>query len=130
MLISQGDPLFGNNKVFGSNSMKKSQRKRLIKKIVKVFTWVLGLFLLLLIILEVLFVLNKDKIADKIISYLNEVQAGEILISSINFSPLSHFPDIAVRLNGLQYYETKSENREPGEEAFCKLDKFYISLDI
>jgi hypothetical protein len=80
--------------------------------------------------LEVLFVLYEDKIADEIVSYLNEIQAGEIVISSVNFSPLSHFPDISVRLNDVQYYGTKSEYREPGEEAFCKLGKFYISLDI
>jgi uncharacterized protein involved in outer membrane biogenesis len=80
--------------------------------------------------LEILFVLYEDKIVDEIVSYLNEIQAGEIVISSAKFSPLSHFPDISVRLDDVQYYETKSEYREPGEEVFCKLDKFYISLDI
>jgi uncharacterized protein involved in outer membrane biogenesis len=110
--------------------MTQSKLRNNLFKVFKIFTWVLGVFLLLLIILEILFVLNKDKIADEIVSYLNEIQAGEIVISSVNFSPLSHFPDISVRLNDVQYYGIKSEYREPGEEAFCKLDKFYISLDI
>jgi len=110
--------------------MIQSKLRNKLFKIFKIFAWVLGVFLLLLIILEVLFILNKDKITDKIVSYLNEIQAGEIVISSVNFSPLSHFPDISVRLNDVQYYETKSDNRETGEEAFFELDKFYICLDI
>ena len=110
--------------------MAQSKPRNNLFKIFKIFTWVLGVFLLLLIILEILFVLYEDKIVDEIVSYLNEIQAGEIVISSANFSPLSHFPYISVRLNDAQYYETKSEYREPGEEAFFKLDKFYISLDI
>ncbi len=110
--------------------MTQPKLRNKLLKIFKVFTGVLGVFLLLLIILEVLFVLNKDKIADKIVSYLNEIQTGEIVISSVNFSPLSHFPDISVRLNDAQYFGTKTKYRQPGDEAFCKLDKFYISLDI
>ncbi len=100
------------------------------KKILKVFGWILGIPLILLLILEIIFIIYQDDIERELITFVNESQNGEIIISSISFSPLSHFPDISLRLNDVQYFETKSNLRKPEEKAFCHLKKFYISLDV
>jgi len=103
---------------------------RFLKRVLKILSWIVGILLLIYIILEITFQLNKSYIQHKIVSYLNEAQAGEIIVSSIDLSPLAHFPNMSVRLNDIKYYETKIPHRDINDEPFCILNKFYIGLDL
>jgi hypothetical protein len=74
--------------------------------------------------------LNKNSIKNYIVSYINQKTAGEIVLTSINFSPLHHFPALSVRLNEVEIYEAKLDEPRLIEPEFCILNKFYISLDV
>ncbi len=106
------------------------KNRPLMLTIIKILGWILGIILIILLILKVIFELNKENIKDYIISSINENLVGEVVVASVDFSPLYHFPDLALRLNEVEIYENRISARQPDEAAFCTLKKFYIGLDV
>jgi hypothetical protein len=110
--------------------MNLLNNRPVLRKLIRVLTWISLLLLVLLVVLEVAFLLNRDNIRAYIISSVNREIAGKIVAASVGFSPLYNFPHLSVRLNDVELYEHKEALTGANEQAFCKMGRVFIGLDL
>jgi hypothetical protein len=74
--------------------------------------------------------LNNEKIIHKLLTFANEQQSGEFEIGNIDLSWLHYFPDIALEVNNLTYFENPKETRMALEQPIIHARKVYINFNL
>jgi hypothetical protein len=101
-----------------------------IKKWQKFMVWSIAslivLFLTLLLVLE----LNKENIKQTILTSINEVQSGELLVDDLAFTVFTSFPDLAIVLHEARYYEKKSEYHNTLDPPICRLERLSLGINL
>jgi uncharacterized protein involved in outer membrane biogenesis len=99
-------------------------------KIFKILSYILLGFLLILILIEVLFYLNEDRIQRELLAWVHQLQKGEISVQDIGLSPFHQFPDISIKLEDALYYERRAEERDDSEQPICDIGEVFLTFDI
>jgi hypothetical protein len=102
----------------------------IFRKLFKFFALIFLSFLLILILIEVLFYLNEDRIKGELLARVHQVQKGEIIVQDIGLSPFHQFPDISIKLKNALYYEHRAEEREDVEQPICDIKEVYLTFNI
>ena len=101
-----------------------------IKKWQRFMVWSIAslivLFLTLLLVLE----LNKENIKQTILTSINEVQSGELLVDDLAFTVFTSFPDLAIVLHEARYYEKKSEYHNTPDLPICRLERLSLGINL
>lgn len=100
------------------------------KKIWKVIGWVLLGFFSLIMLVILLFYLNRGWIMDRALIRLNESQPGEVRMGKINLIPFMNFPRSAIQLKNVSYYETPFSEDSLYREPIISLDDIFVSLHL
>ena len=106
--------------------MHNRKKKRLWRWIGRIILIFFGLVL----IATALFYIKRDKIKERALVYLNDLQPGEIYIKNITLIPFLNFPMVSVRVNGLSYFEQSVTADSLYQVPVLSLDNLYASLDI
>ena len=104
-----------------------TRNRRLLKKVIIIS---LSVFVFILIVVSVLFRLNKDKIASSLLLKVNEYQNGELVFDDISFNPFIHFPDVSIVLYEIHYYEEKQSNSKADTVPILSLAKLYADFNL
>ncbi len=80
--------------------------------------------------LSTMILIKKDDIGKYLISYLNQVQSGELTVGQVSISPLRQFPRISLILENVTYYEHKEDKRIESEQPIAKIENFACGLEI
>ena len=104
-------------------------RKR-IYKILRVFGWVIGSFLALILITTVTFYLGRTRIMQGAVDYLNKNQPGEVHIGQMNLLPLMDFPNSVVQFKDVSWYEKPVHPDSLYQVPILYLHECNLSLDI
>lgn len=74
--------------------------------------------------------LNNEKIIHKLITFANHQQSGEFEMGTIDLSWLRYFPDIALEVNNLKYFEHPKKTRMAQEQPIIHASTVYINFDL
>ena len=102
----------------------------MLKKLLRVFIFVCGLIVLCMILVLVLFVLNRDRIESELLRIANEAQAGEITVRDMDLSLFAYFPKVSLRLNDVVYSEHREGERPAEEKPIVRADHVYVGIDV
>jgi len=100
------------------------------RKIGKILIYLLIPILVILLVLIIYFLINRDEISRNILLRVNEMQKGEVKFEEIAIAPFAHFPDISLSLNNVSYFENKTIPGSETDDPICKLENIYISFNI
>lgn len=64
------------------------------------------------------------------IDYVNKNLPGEVEMGQMNLIPFMSFPDVALQLRDVNFYETALTKDPALQEPMLSLDEIYVSLDI
>ena len=103
---------------------------KILKKIAVLFGIIWILILTLWLALSTIILIKKDDIGKYLVSYLNQVQSGELTVEQVSISPLRQFPLISLNLKNVTYYEHKIEKRNESEQPIAKIENFACGLEI
>ena len=53
----------------------------------------------------------ESYLTQKVYEYLDDMEYGTVVVKSVELSVFSHFPNIGVQINDVQYYETKDSTQ-------------------
>jgi AsmA protein len=111
------------------------QKSSLIKKAVILLLKITGFFFVAIVVLFtiatlVIYVKKNEWLLQAIQKHVNESQAGQLIIESTDLKLLRNFPDITIRLNGIDYYEHKDSLRPPGEKPILHAENLFVALEI
>ena len=87
-------------------------------------------FFSLIVLISVLFYLNRSWIMERAVDYLNRSQPGEVRMDHINLIPFMGFPDVAVQLKNVSFYESSVSDNALYREPILSLNEIYVSLDV
>ncbi len=104
--------------------------KKLIRILFKTISGLISLVFLALLLLFAYFNHNRDDIARNLLTYSNNITAGEIDFENISLSPFVHFPQFSISLNEVTYFASKLEERDTSEQAIITLDKIYLAFNF
>ncbi len=88
------------------------------------------MFLSLIVLISVLFYLNRSWIMERAVDYLNRSQPGEVRMDHINLIPFMGFPDVALQLKNVSFYESSVSENALYMEPILSLNEIYVSLDV
>ena len=74
-------------------------------KIFRLFAWVLGALIALVLLITLSFYLGRTWIMQRALAYMNENQHGEVHVAHINLLPLIDLPNSIVQFKDLSWYE-------------------------
>jgi len=74
--------------------------------------------------------LNKEKIIHKLITFANEKQSGEFQIGNVDLSWFRYFPDVALEVNNLNYFEHPTKTRIAQEQPIIHASTVYINFNL
>ncbi len=98
-----------------------------------IFKWLLRILLgiaSLLVLLVLLFYLFRGKITERALTYVNEMQPGEIVVDKINLRPFLDFPNVSLRLQQVQYLEHVASQDPADTMPVFELNDVYVSMDV
>ncbi|MCD4735549.1 MAG: hypothetical protein K8R53_05865, partial [Bacteroidales bacterium] len=104
--------------------------KKLIRILFKTISGLILLVLLALLLLFAYFNFNRDNIARNLLTYSNNITAGELNFENISLSPFAHFPQLSLSLNNVIYFATGTEERDSSEQAIITLEKIYLAINF
>jgi len=110
--------------------MKSLLNNKRLKKTLRFLTWILAIITILLLLILGYLYLKRDNIRHALLSTINEVQSGELLIDDLDFSVFASFPDLAVVLRNARYYENKSDQHTAQDTAICKLERLSLGINL
>ncbi len=115
--------------------MNENKNNILIKrfasgKVIRTFFYVMGGLVSLLFVFTILFYINRDRIGEKLVLKINDLQRGTVSFSDISFSPFIHFPDMSVKLNNVNYLVHNPWDSVSGIDTIASFEKIYIATDL
>ena len=102
--------------------MKPKTRKRLIRFLL---LFPATLVLLVLIAAGILY-FQQQRLVNLAIRELNKQLQGELVIGNSSISPFGNYPYVSIRLNNVQFYDSKQKERKPILEA----ERLYIGFSL
>lgn len=103
---------------------------RWLRRLLRFFLVASFTFLFLLGISSLLFYFNQDHIKRSLLRYVQQHQEGELSIGAIRFSPLTHLPDLAIRVNKVIYYEHPAPGRSAEEMPILHVERAYLAFNV
>ena len=101
---------------------------RVLRKIFKIL-FISFLVLFVLLIMAVFFVrLNKEYMAEKLMSRVNPEISGELQVDALTLNPLVHFPRVAITLGNAKLFEEK--NPDSLTQPIFSLEDFHVSVNV
>ena len=105
-----------------------------MKKVLKgIFRWFLRIVLgitALLALLILVFYLFRGKITERALTYVNEIQPGEVILEKINLRPFLNFPNVSLRVQQVQYLEHVASQIPADTLPVFELNDVYVSMDV
>jgi hypothetical protein len=105
---------------------RATKRPSILKRILKIFGVLIGLFVLFLGILSGIVYFKEDELYALAVAELNDNQVGRLEIEGIELSPFRAFPYISVDLKNITFYADKSDSAE----VIYHFDDIYAGFDI
>ena len=102
--------------------MKPNIRKRLIRFLL---LFPATLILLILIAVGILY-FQQQRLVNLAIKELNKQLQGELVVGNSSISPFGNYPYVSIRLNNVQFYDGKHQQRKPILEA----ERLYIGFSL
>ena len=99
-------------------------------KILRIIGWVFLGFCSLIALVSLVFYLNRGRIKERALNYLNELQPGHVTLGKINLIPFLNFPRGAIQLKNVGYYESYHPGDSPGKVPILSLEEIFVSLDL
>ena len=100
------------------------------RKIFRLFGWIILSFFSLILLITLAFYLNRGWIMYQAVDYLNENQPGEVQIGKINLIPFMNFPDVALQLRNVTFYEKAVDSDSLYQEPILSLNEIFVTLDV
>ena len=101
-----------------------------VRKIRKVFLYLVLLFILLIVIGFLYFLANKDEIAEQLLLGVNNEINGEVVFSDIHLNPFIQFPRVSLVLSDFLLYENKDDARNILDDPIAEFENVYVAFDI
>ncbi len=105
-----------------------------MKKIIRnTFKWLLRIIaglVALVVLFLLLFYLFRGRITDKTLEYVNSAQPGKLSIEKLNLHPFMNFPDVSLRLGGVQYTTGSTDTCRTDTLPVISMNNIYASLNI
>ena len=104
--------------------MKVKNKKR--KRLLKIGIWILLLPMLLFSSAILIIYLKQDAIVQSQINTMNKEHIGLIKIGDTHLAPFENFPNISLKIDDVQIFETKDENKT----AILDVKDIYVRLNL
>ncbi|MCK5137584.1 MAG: hypothetical protein KAR19_17495 [Bacteroidales bacterium] len=104
-----------------------SRRKR---RIFRLLGWIVFGFISLILLITLTFYLSRGWIMNRAVVYLNKNQPGEVQMGQMNLIPFMGFPDVALQLRNVSYYERAIVRDSLYQEPILSFNEMYVSLDV
>jgi len=103
-----------------------------MKKLLKIFSWFIGIVISLIIVLTVIAKLAEDKITDIALRKVSENIEAPVTIDNVSFNLLRKFPLATIELNKVLLREHKHTDRADGLsndlDTLVSINKIYVSV--
>ncbi len=107
-----------------------SKRRSVLKKLVRFCTFMLLGIVILLVLVYLVFRLNKGGIERKLLRIVHTLQPGEILVQDIDLSLFAQFPKVSLKLEDVTYFEHHESERKAEELPVAELEDIYVAVEI
>jgi hypothetical protein len=101
-----------------------------LKKILKIFLYLMSLFVFLIGTFFLYFLVKKDDIAAGLLLGLNENINGEVRFSDIYLDPFAQFPYISLALENFSLYEHEEGDRTILEDPVTEFENVFVAVDF
>jgi hypothetical protein len=101
-----------------------------LKKILKIFLYLMSLFVFLTGTFFLYFLVKKDDIAAGLLLGLNENINGEVRFSDIYLDPFAQFPYISLALENFSLYEHEEGDRTILEDPVTEFENVFVAVDF
>jgi hypothetical protein len=92
--------------------------------------WIVGGFISLILLATLAFYLGRGWIMERAVRYVNMNQPGEVQMGQMNLIPFRGFPDVALNLRQVSYYERKIHPDSLLFEPILSLKEVAVTLDV
>ena len=103
-------------------------RSRIIRKLLRIFIWLIGIFLGICLLLLLSFSIYRGKIYSRILATVNENRPGELQVENVKIAPFAYYPFLAIKLDSVIFYEKKEEFREVGASPVLEITTVYLGF--
>jgi len=100
------------------------------RNILRLFAWIPGGFIALVLVITLSFYLGRTWIMEKVVDYLNENRPGEVHIAQMNLLPLMDFPNSVLQFKDFTLYENPVRADSLHQEPILYLHELNLSLNI
>jgi hypothetical protein len=97
-----------------------------MKKLLIVLVSLMALPILIIIVAGVVLFHNQHRIAQQLMSEINEMFQGELVIDKAVISPFATFPYVSIDLKNVRYFDNKNREGKPMYEV----SDLYVGFDI
>ncbi len=101
----------------------------IIKTLSKRFGQGLILLTIILLVIRLFFYGDiKNWVSTEVEAYITELDAGDLQIDNLELSVFSHFPNISVQLNKVQFYEEKDSIRPDDAQPILYAEQLNLAF--
>lgn len=99
-------------------------------RILRIGGWIIVGFVSVILLASLVFYIRRDHIAERVVSYLNEQQPGEVQMGKMYLIPFMNFPDLTLHLREVKYYEREEMAEKATSDPILSLNEISVTLDL
>jgi len=99
-------------------------------KILRIGGWIIIGIVSVILLATLVFYIRRDHISERVVSYLNEQQPGEVKMGKMYLIPFLNFPDLTLHLQEVKYYESDEMAEKFTLDPILSLNEISVTLDL
>ncbi len=99
-------------------------------KILRIGGWIIIGIVSVILLTTLVFYIRRDYIAERVVSYLNEQQPGEVQMGKMYLIPFMNFPNLTLHLQEVKYYEREEMAEKSTFDPILSLNEISVTLDL
>lgn len=98
------------------------------KMIARVLLWIVGVVFLAVAVSLVVVYNRQEWIKEQVLAAVNDRQSGDMQMGSMTVALFSHWPQVAIEVDSLNYFERRHAERTAGDRPIFYADHFFVAF--